>query len=49
MKKTDRFVYIILDVTSVEIFAAGGEAVGTFLYFTEESLKKICWRNIYES
>lgn len=48
-EKTDRFVYIILDVTSVEIFAAGGEAVGTFLYFTEEPLKKICWRNIYES
>lgn len=37
----DRELYVVLDVTSLEIFAAGGEAVGTFQYFTERPLENI--------
>ena len=37
----DRDLYVVLDVTSLEIFAAGGEAVGTFQYFTERPLENI--------
>lgn len=39
--KSGRELYIVLDVTSMEIFAAGGEAVGTFQYFTEVPLEEI--------
>ncbi len=37
----DRNIWVILDVTSVEVFAADGEAVGTFQYFTEEPLEQV--------
>lgn len=33
---------ILVDVTSVEIFAADGEAVGTFQYFIDKPFTKIC-------
>ena len=40
-READRELYVILDVTSIEVFAAGGEAVGTFLYFTQEPFDRI--------
>lgn len=43
--RENRNVYVILDVTSIELFAAGGEAAGTFQYFTKEPLHKMSWRN----
>lgn len=39
--EAEKEVYVILDVTSIEVFAAGGEAVGTFQYFIKEAFDKI--------
>lgn len=39
--KKDRSIYVVLDVTSLEIFAAEGEAVGTFQYFSEKPFEQI--------
>jgi fructan beta-fructosidase len=38
-------LYILIDVTSVEIFAANGEAVGTFQYFIDKPFTKISTEN----
>lgn len=39
--RDNREIYMILDVTSIEIFAADGEAVGTFQYFTRTPFQRI--------
>ena len=40
-REAARELYIVVDVTSVEVFAADGEAVGTFQYFVGEPFDRI--------
>ena len=37
----DRQLLVVVDTTSIEIFAAGGEICGTFLYFVERPFSEI--------
>lgn len=39
--RAERTLYVILDVASIEVFAAGGEATGTFQYFVQKPFEKI--------
>ena len=39
--KEDRKILLVVDTTSIEIFAAGGEAVGTFQFFPERPFQTL--------